>query len=418
MPTPSVPLSQAFATAMERLGPFEPMPNIALAVSGGADSMALAILARDWVRQYGGSVLALVVDHALRPSSLSEAHLTIHRLGDAGVPARLLTLTGLLPGSALAERARVMRYRALGDACRQAGILHLLLGHHAADQMETLAMRVLRSSQTHGLGGMSAVVETAHVRLLRPLLPMAPSLLRNFLTTQGLAWVEDPSNQDMRALRSRLRRSLTIAAGTETDLSSAIAAVGALRAREEAEAARELAGRACIRPEGFAKLSPGPIGEVALRSLIRAISGARYLPSSTQISGLAANPQPATVAGVRIMPAGRMGDGMLIAREEAAIAAPVPALEGAMWDNRFRLTGGITLPADATIEALGADAARFRRATSLPSAVLRTLPAIRVGKVLAAVPHLGYGCLENDRRMIALFSPARPAAGANFVPAL
>lgn len=417
MPTPSAALSRAFATAMERLGPFEPSPHIALAVSGGADSMALAILARDWVRQCGGSALALVVDHALRPSSLSEAHLTIQRLGDAGIPGKLLTLTGLLPGSALAERARVMRYRALGDACRQAGIIHLLLGHHAADQIETLAMRVLRSSQTHGLAGMSALVETAHLRLLRPLLTIAPSMLRNFLTTQGLTWVEDPSNQDTRALRSRLRRGLAVTAGAETDLLSAIAAVGALRAGEEAEAAKELAGRACIRPEGFAKLTPGPIGEVALRSLIRAISGARYLPSSTQISELAANPRPTTVAGVRIIRAGRMGDGMLIAREEAAIAAPVPALDGAMWDNRFRLTGGIKWPADATIEALGDDAVRFRRATNLPSAVLRTLPAIRNGKVLAVVPHLGYGCLENDRRMIALFSPARPAAGANFVRA-
>src|SRR5450432_2141440 len=66
-------LAAAFAAAMDRLGPFEPCPALAVAVSGGADSMALAVLARDWVRQHDGSAIALVVDHGLRAASAEEA---------------------------------------------------------------------------------------------------------------------------------------------------------------------------------------------------------------------------------------------------------------------------------------------------------------------------------------------------------
>ena len=176
----------------------------------------------------------------------------------------------------------------------------------------------------------------------------------------------------------------------ESGLADALSSVGKLRRREEEEAGAELAQRAAIRPEGFALLSPGRISVAAFRALVRTIGGARYPPSDTQISELAARPEPATVAGVRILPAGRLGDGMLIVREEAAIGAAVPACHGAIWDGRFRQIAHGDVPSGTSIGKLGADAARFRGCSNLPSAVLRTLPALRLGEVLASVPHLGY----------------------------
>jgi tRNA(Ile)-lysidine synthase len=402
---------------MDRLGPFEPHPALAVAVSGGGDSLALAVLARDWARWRDGSTLALVVDHGLRPASADEARITIERLTGLGVPARLLPLSNLKHGPALAERARIMRYAVLAGACREAGILHLLLGHHAADQVETLAMRVLRGSQTHGLAGMAALRETAGLRLLRPLLEVEPALLRDLLTASGIDWVEDPSNQDARALRPRLRQRLARHTGDETGLTQAIAAVGRLRSREETETAAELACRTTIRPEGFALLSPGRVGSAAMSRLVRTVGGMPYPASPGQISDLAARPKPATVAGVRIMPAGGFGDGWLIVREEAAIMEPVAASPDTIWDHRFRVFGDRAFPGGALIGKLGSDAARFRDDSDLPSAVLRTLPALRIGKVLAAVPHLGYVSHEYDARVTVLFSPRTPVAGPCFVPA-
>lgn len=410
-------LTAQVAAALDRLGPFEPNPVLAIAVSGGADSTALAMLARDWTCQRGGSVTALVVDHGLRATSAVEAQVTVERLTSLGIPARILPLAGLEHGTALAERARILRYQALVSACRDEGILHLLLGHHAADQLETLAMRVLSGSQTHGLAGMSAIRDVYSCRLLRPLLAIEPGRLRDYLSKHGVAWVDDPSNQDVRALRPRLRHRLLTVDPTANGLTEAMAAVAALRAREEADTAAEIAGRVTIRPEGFAIVSPGRIGAGALGCLIQTIGGASYPPATTQVRDIAAQLRPATLAGVRIMPAGQLGDGWLVLREETAIAAPLAAFPGMIWDDRFRLTGRAVLPTGTTMAKLGADAVRFRRVSQLPSAVLRTLPAIRIGKVLAAVPHLGYASFEVDARVTIMFSPPRPLAGACFAPA-
>jgi tRNA(Ile)-lysidine synthase len=408
----------AFAAAMDRLEPFEPHPFVAAAVSGGADSMALALLAKTWLDQRGGHLLALVVDHGLRPESAHEAGLTIDRLAERGIPARLLRLTTLAPGAGLAERARDMRYQVLADACRDNGCRHLLLGHHAADQIETVAMRLLHGSHTIGLAGMSALRETHGIRLLRPLLDVMPDALRRYLAEQGVAWVEDPSNRNLLALRPRLRDLIArhMPSTATPRLRDAIAAIGLLRAAGEAETAAERARRAAIHPEGYALLSPGRISEAALSTLIQIISGAAYPPPLSQIATLAAEPRPATVAGVRILPAGRLGNGLLIVREEAAIAEPIAAYPDALWDGRFRLINPQATFVGATIGKLGTDAPRFRTRSTLPSAVLRTLPAIRLGKVVAAVPHLGYAVDQSDVPIKILFDPGMPVAGASFVP--
>jgi tRNA(Ile)-lysidine synthase len=118
---------------------------------------------------------------------------------------------------------------------------------------------------------------------------------------------------------------------------------------------------------------------------------------------------------VRVLAARGLGDGILVAREEAAVAAPVAAYHGAMWDGRFRLVAPNGVPQDAMMGKLGDDASRFRKQSDLPSVVLRTLPAIRSGETLACVPHLGYRWHENDDRMNVLFDPRLQIAGACFV---
>ncbi len=106
---------------MSPLGPFKSPPRLALAVSGGADSLSLALLGDRWARSRGGSVLALIVEHGLRPESKAEAATTAARLQERGIPVRILPLTGLRPGPALAERARDARFAALETACSESG---------------------------------------------------------------------------------------------------------------------------------------------------------------------------------------------------------------------------------------------------------------------------------------------------------
>ncbi|MDR3464564.1 MAG: ATP-binding protein, partial [Xanthobacteraceae bacterium] len=146
---------------MAPLGPFEPAPHLAVAVSGGADSLALALLARDWARARGGRVSALVVDHGLRPESAAEAAITLERLAALGIAAQVLALHGLDHGPALAARARAARHAVLAAAAHRLGALHLLFGHHAGDQAETVAMRRLSGSGAAGLAGMAALAEAS-----------------------------------------------------------------------------------------------------------------------------------------------------------------------------------------------------------------------------------------------------------------
>ena len=400
---------------MDRLGPFEPQPKIAVAVSGGADSLAAAVLTRDWVRPRGGCVLGLVVDHGLRRESADEARLTCDRLQRAGIASVALTLTDLARGPSIAARARAARHAVLERACADRGIVHLVFGHHAGDQAETVAMRMLAHSTPIGLSGMSALSETADIRRLRPLLGVPPVALRAVLRGEGLDWIEDPSNADPSQQRARLRLLRCDPAGTgpaTRALVRASAARGASRALAEAAWASELAARVMVFPQGYALLSPGPISPEALACLLATLSGARRPPSLQQVAPLAAAPRPATLAGVQLLPAGRLGDGFLLIRETAAVAPPSPAVVGALWDGRFRLR---SLPAGSegmTLGAWGAEAPRDR--SGLPAAVQRSLPVLRLCHQVAGRS----ADLLDGTNPHMVFNPHSTLAGARFFPLL
>lgn len=410
-----------FAALMAPLGPFEPAPHLAAAVSGGADSVALATLAAGWATARDGLVTALVVDHRLRPDSGAEAAVTAERLRQRGIPARLLTLRDLARGPGVAERARAARYAALEGACAAAGILHLLLGHHAADQAETVAIRMLDRSGPSGLAGMAALAETATVRRLRPLLAVSPGRLRATARAAGVAWVEDPSNADPTAERVRIRKLRADETGEGVATRAAIEAAGwrgQQRQAAERAVAAELAARASIYPEGFATLSAGPLSPAALAALLRMIAGARYPPPPAQVERIASAPGPATTGGVRIMPAPKRltPDPWLLVREASAMAPPVPARPGAVWDARFRVAVNATLPRGATLGPLGPDAAALRRLSPLPATVLQTLPALRLEGNLFAVPRLRYGAHGECPLPAVVNCAPVPAAGAPFLP--
>jgi tRNA(Ile)-lysidine synthase len=399
---------------MARLGPFGPAPALAIAVSGGPDSLALALLARDWARDQAGSVLGLVVDHALRPASAAEARLTLARLAGQGIAARILTLHHLHPGPGLAARARAARHAALTRACAEAGILHLLLGHHRRDQAETWRMRTRAGSGPRGLAAMAGLVEHHHLRLLRPLLATAPGDLRALLAGQGIGWVEDPSNHNPATLRARLRAELDDPAGQGAEvaaLAAAAAQQGMARTAQDLAHAALLASHVALHPAGWARLAPGPLPPAALAALLRCIAGQDHAPQSAAVAALAAAPRAATLGGARLVAAGR-GAGWLVLREAAAMQLAIPATRGALWDRRFRLREGAD--PSLTLGALGPDAARFRRLRpDWPAALLHTLPALRRGETLVAVPALGLQPPET--RFDLAFTPPSPLCGAPFL---
>jgi tRNA(Ile)-lysidine synthase len=437
-----------FAALMDKVGPFEARPQLAIAVSGGRDSLCLALLLHRWVRRRRGRITALTVDHGLRPESAAEAaqvhrwlavrdiaHRTLHWQRDAEAQHF---------AGGLQAAAREARYRLLCGACRDLGILHLALAHQRDDQAETLLLRLSRGSGLDGLAAIAPVTEREGVRLLRPLLPVPRARLAVTLQACRQDWIDDPSNENDAHTRIRLRRllpSLADAAVTPERLAAAAAALGRARQAMEDGVAALLTDAVEIDPAGYLRLDAGELArapaEVSQRALARclmAIGGSAYGPRLERlirlhdriVTGLGGG---ATLAGCRIV---RHRDRLVICRELAAVAPPfpLPLGETIVWDGRFAIarSGREVRPRRLQVAALGEEGYRAvlarrpdLRAHPIPALARPVLPAIWPAgtprRSPVAVPHLDYR-QGNPQVSVGIdFVPIHALAGSRFTVA-
>lgn len=431
-----------FRVSMDRLGGFEYHPTLAVAVSGGADSTALAILARRWARRRRGRIVALTVDHGLRAGSRSEAKEAHRRLAGLGIDCALLVWRGHKPKSGIQAAARDARYRLMAQWCRRHDVLHLLVAHHREDQGETILHRLARSSGVDGLAGMAAIHELPDVRLLRPVLSLPRERLRAVLPKYNIGWAEDPSNEDRGFARVRLRALLPALASEGMNaaaLSGTARRMAGARAGLEAGTADFLGAHAVLYPEGYARFDRAAFSaadpEIAQRvliALLTTVGGNIYPPrhdsletlcaDTRQFKGTGPNLAARTLGGCRIVPSGA---DILICRE-AARCEVMTAPQGAsvLWDKRFFIRlprDDANLGSSYTIRALGETGwTKIRRkiadpmAAMLPKAARLALPALHKRGRIVAVPHLEFykvaGIGESDVR----FMPNKPATSAGF----
>jgi tRNA(Ile)-lysidine synthase len=407
---------------MAGLGPFEARPRVGVAVSGGPDSLALILLCHRWAKARGGQAIALCVDHALRPESAAEVRQVARWMKARGIRHHTLRWArpGGAPSSALQAAARAARYALLTDWCRQRGVLHLALAHHAGDQAETSLMRLARGGGPDGLAGMSAIVSRGGVRLIRPLLPVAPARLRATLSAAGQSWIEDPSNANTAFERVRWRG--LIAADQVAALSAAAAEIGEERQSRE-RAVNDLLASVRLDPAGFLRLPlsamTGAAPELAERALGRcliAIGGEAYAPSQESLGRLRlavlSGTSGRTLAGCRIV---RRDNHLFVFREVAAASERLPARAGVplRWDGRFDLL----VPRSGTIARLGEAGwnrlAPAWRPKSIPRDAVLALPALwRAGRPVA----LGWAPTDDGFDQIH-FRPAQPLAPSGFTVA-
>ena len=205
----SVPAT--FTRALDALrAQFSPT-TIAIACSGGLDSMVLLHLASSWCHAHGHTLLVFHVHHGI--STNAEAWLRHVEASAAalGVRADYRHVQIDTGGSGLEAAARKLRYRALGDMCREHRATLLLTAHHLDDQAETVLLQLLRGSGPAGLSGMDAansapeLLGNPELVMARPLLPLSRLELESHARELGLDWVEDESNSDTRYARNALR---------------------------------------------------------------------------------------------------------------------------------------------------------------------------------------------------------------------
>jgi tRNA(Ile)-lysidine synthase len=182
-------------------------PALVLAVSGGPDSVAMMWLAARWRRAMprGPRLVAVTVDHGLRPEAAREAREVKRLATSLDLPHRTLRWRGPKPGTGLPAAARDARYRLLAEAARAAGATHVLTAHTRDDQAETLLMRMARGSGIAGLAAMARQSRRGGVVLARPLLQIPKARLVATLKKAKIGFADDPTNRDAAFTRPRLR---------------------------------------------------------------------------------------------------------------------------------------------------------------------------------------------------------------------
>ncbi|MEJ0062159.1 MAG: tRNA lysidine(34) synthetase TilS [Alphaproteobacteria bacterium] len=390
--------SEEFAAAM---GALEWRGDaMALAVSGGPDSMALALLLRDWARTQNIRLIAFTVDHGLREESAAEAARVHEWLAALGIDHEILRWEHPPLAKAVQEQARDARHRLLREACIRHDVAALALGHHRDDQAETVLMRFAKGSGIDGLAGMRPVYSMDGLTLLRPLLGMPKARLIATCVARGQAYVSDPSNAHAHYARGRLRGAADALAaeGMDAERLADLAGRAALASDALAEyTARLLARAARFDAAGYAELNieetlkePEEIRTRALGEILQIIGGAAYPPrhhAMMDVSrALQAGDMPRrTLHGCEIA----LADGSCrIIREFSAIRDrnPVKPGETVLWDHRFRVGLAAGAPDGLIVAPLGL--LDHEKLDSIAPGLRKKIP---MGRVRAAHPALWRG---------------------------
>jgi len=248
--------------------PLDEFPRLGLAVSGGADSLALMLLAARYADtpEARRRFCVYSVDHGLRPEARDEVAFVMAEAEKLGMHARPLRWEGEKPSTGIQQAARKARYTLIAEAMDADEVPVLLTAHHRVDQAETVLMRLAHGSGIEGLRGMDYFSELGDLRVVRPLLGVDPDQLKAIVAAAGLTPVTDPSNTDLDYERVRWRQAMPLLASLGLDATRI--ARFAERMRDADRALEQLASRALAADVG---VLPDGAGRSFTRAWLRTL---------------------------------------------------------------------------------------------------------------------------------------------------
>ncbi|MBB3236331.1 tRNA lysidine(34) synthetase TilS [Phyllobacterium endophyticum] len=331
---------------------FQGLSSVIVAVSGGSDSLALLhlLLAYRELKGLVPKIVAVTVDHGLRRESAEEARFVSKLCEDAGIAHQTLNWRGTKPDTGISAKARDARYDLLRKAARDAGTDVILTGHTLDDQIETFVMRSARTGAM-GTGRGLAVMAPAtllerEIWLIRPLLDIPREKLRNYLRQHNISWRDDPTNDDLKYERVRVRKALQSA--DRDGLEREIAQRAGARRELNSRVAQVLSSCATIhedrvevsRAELF-KHEPD-VQDLTIGVLLAAMGGQSFLPSADNCAKASQHLGSKASSGRRTLHRCVLQlriDKAIIYRENRSLPEIVVETgETAVWDGRYRIT--------------------------------------------------------------------------------
>jgi tRNA(Ile)-lysidine synthase len=435
-------LSSEFDELMYSIGYFEPAPTLAVAVSGGADSIALLYLTNNYARARNGRVVAITVNHNLRLEAEDEAKQVKKWCIKQDIEHHILYWQPPSPIiSSIQENARNARYQLMLDWCRKNNILHLLTAHHLDDQVETMFFRLARGSGLEGLSAMSAQNIVGGVRLLRPLLSIPKIRLLATLEQEKQTWIEDSSNQNSIYTRVHIRQQLAQAKDNIIlkERSNVVASkLGIFRNLLENNLVSQITNSVFIFSKGYVSINFHKFNKLenevtlkALGNLIRTLSGSKHLPRTNkleQLNNLIRSNRLNSKYSVGGLLFETVKDHILVYREDKAIEGPIIIEPGiaTLWDRRFvvKISSDKKNTTPVRVQKLGSKGlAEVRKNAGHllknmpPDRIIRTFPSLWSLEELLSVPHISY-INEQSKTLNTIteiqFHPAKPLADSCF----
>ena len=389
--------------------------KIAIAVSGGVDSMVLMNLAKESDFLNDKNVFILVVDHGLRAESKQEAKFVKNEAKKLGFPTRILKWKGSKPNKRIQEEARNKRYSLLINFCRENNINNLYLAHHLDDQIETFLFRMFRGSGLQGLTSFSSSYERNGLTLIRPLIDTPKSELISYARRKKINWVEDPSNENQKYDRVKLRKVLPLIYKEGFDKKVFLKSVKKLRLANQAldQITKEFVLQYVIINKNISVFikkelfltAPEDVQLRVLQNTIRIFSGERYYsPNYLKILNLMNwarndNDISAKTLGGTIF---RKRKGGLILYKEVKKLNDIKPIKLSKskykaWDNRFLIK--INKSVKGEISYLGNEGVKILKSkkilgkkgfNGIPLTALYSTPAMWDGKRLISAPFFDY----------------------------
>ncbi len=198
--------NKEFIKNIEKKYTFEKKPSVAVAVSGGPDSMSLLFLVKAFINYKKGNLIALIVDHRIRKNSTEEAKYISAYLNQNKINSQILTVDKDNVIKKNMNEARNNRYNLLTKFCIQNNILHLFVAHHKNDNLETFLNRRIAGSDFYGLKSMSELSIYNKVFIIRPLLNFSKEKLLDYNKKNKIECINDPSNFNLNYTRPTIRK--------------------------------------------------------------------------------------------------------------------------------------------------------------------------------------------------------------------